>query len=368
VSLLYYSVMGEGRGHAARARAMVERLRDRHRVVLFTSHDAFAFLRKEYAGDREVEVREIPGLVFHYTEGGLDNLKTVREGLGFWFSMGRYTKRLERTMREERPDLVITDFEPLVPRAARRVGVPVLSFDHQHFMKTYDLSPLPGELRRWAWRMSWSIWAFGIRQDRTVVTAFYKPPLKEGHEDVVQVGPILRRSVAQREPRRGEHVLSYFRRATPQSVLDRLAELPTPVRVYGLGERPPQGSLTFCAIDEQRFVDDLADCDAVIAAAGNQLLGEAITFGKPVLALPERVHYEQRINAFYIERMGVGEQRLLEQVSGDDITGFLDRRETYRRRLAEENPCEDGCPVVERVIEEMLAESPAAVAPVRESA
>jgi len=354
MSLLYYSVMGEGRGHAARARAVVERLRGRHRVVLFTSHDALEFLAKEYAGDTEVEVREIPGLKFHYTTSGIDNLKTIRLGLAFWASMRRHTNKLEEAIVAERPDLVITDFEPLLPRAARRQGVPVLSLDHQHFLSTYDLSNLPRELRDWAWRMSWSIWAFGIRQERTVVSAFYKPPLRRGCEDVVQVGPLIRSAVANRQSTKGDFILSYVRRATPQRVLDLLAELPMPVKLYGLGERPAKGSLTYHPIDEQTFADDLAGCDAVIGAAGNQLLGEAFYFGKPVLVLPERHHYEQRINGEFVEQMQGGERRILERVTADDIQGFLGRRELYRERLAQTRPCEDGCPRVIEVIEAML--------------
>ncbi|TWU00379.1 MurG-like transferase [Botrimarina colliarenosi] len=362
MSLLYYSVMGEGRGHAARARAVVERLRDRHRVVLFTSHDALSFLKKHYDADPEVDVREIPGLKFHYTPAGIDNLKTIRLGLAFWASMGRYTRRLDKVIESERPDLVITDFEPLAPRAARRAGVPILSLDHQHFLSTYDLSSLPRELRDWAWRMSWSIWAFGIRQERTVVSAFYKPPLRRGCEDIVQVGPLIRRAVAERQPTTGEHLLSYVRRATPQGVIDRLAGLPMPVRLYGLGVRPPQGSVTFCEINETTFVDDLASCDAVVAAAGNQLMGEALYFGKPVLALPERHHYEQRINATFVEQMGAGEQQILERLSSKDLANFLMRRETYREHLAATRPCQDGAAEAVGVIEAMLLKSDASVA------
>lgn len=356
MSTIFYSVMGEGRGHAARARAIVERLRGRHRVVLFTSHDALAFLQKQYDADPEVEIREIPGLKFHYTAQGIDNVKTIRLGLAFWASMRRYTRRLDRAIAEERPDLVITDFEPLLPRAAHRAGVPVLSLDHQHFMSTYDLSSLPHELRDWAWRMSWSIWAFGIHQQRTVVSAFYQPPLRSGYADVTQVGPLLRENVAQRVPTRGEHVLSYLRRATPPAVLDRLAELPLPVKVYGLGPQPSRGAITFCEIDEATFVDDLATCDAVIAAAGNQLLGEALHFGKPVLALPERHHYEQRINAEFIQQMGAGEQQIIERLTAEDLSGFLQRRETYRQNLADADHDFDGGPAAEQAIEAMLSD------------
>lgn len=360
--------MGEGRGHAARARAVVERLRDRHRVVLFSSFDALEFLSAEYANDSEIEVRPIPGLKFHYTNGKIDNVKTIRLGGAFWAALGKHVRDLAATIRVERPDLVITDFEPLMPRAATQAGVPVLSLDHQHFLSTYDLSSLPAELRAWAWRMSWSIWAFGIRQQRTVVSAFYKPPLKTGFEDVTQVGPLIRRSVAERTPTRGEHLLSYVRRATTQPVLDKLAKLPMPIRLYGLGERPPQGAITFCPIDEQTFVDDLASCDAVISAAGNQLIGEALYFGKPMLVMPERHHYEQRINAEFVAQMGVGEKRILEKLAEEDLHGFLDRRETYREAIAALEDDFDGMPAVEHAIEGMLKPRLGAPIAVKETA
>lgn len=349
--------MGEGRGHAARARAVVERLRGRHRWVLFTSHDALAFLRECYPDSGgDVEVREAPGLCFHYSDGHLDNGKTIREGLAFYRGLRRHVRDLQPHFDLDRPALAITDFEPLVPRAARRAGVPVLSLDHQHFLKTYDLSTLPAELRSWAWMMSWSIWAFGIRQSQTVVSAFYTPPLRRGCEGVTQVGPLLREAVAGARPTRGPHLLSYLRRATPSRVLDVLADAPLPVKVYGLGAQAPRGAITFCEIAEQAFVDDLASCDAVVSAAGNQLMGESIWLGKPVLALPERKHYEQRINAAFVEQMGAGEQRVLQDFAPPDLADFLDRRETYRERMATHPLTADGVPAVEKVIESMLAD------------
>lgn len=346
--------MGEGRGHAARARAMVESLRGRHRVVLFTSHDALAFLRDQYDADPEVEVREIPGLVFHYSDGKLDNGKTIREGLSFYTGRGRNVAALATTFRSEKPDLVVCDFEPLLPRAAHQHGVPVLSLDHQHFMVAYDLSSLPSRLQRWAWAMGWSVWMFGIGQQRTVVSAFYKPPLRPKWKDAIQVGPLLRPAVRERTPTVGGHVLTYLRKATPPRVPEMLGQLGMPVRIYGLGERDPIGGATFHAISEQTFLDDLATCDAVIAAAGNQLLGESLYFGKPVFALPEWNHHEQCINACFLTQLGGGAWAALERVTAEDLAKFMADRETYRRQLAESEMEFDGTAAAAGAIEAML--------------
>lgn len=357
MSTIFYSVMGEGRGHAARARAMVEQLRDRHKIVLFSSADGLAFLDKVFGDDPEIDVHEIPGLVFHYTAKRIDYAKTIRLGLAFWASAGREARKLLRLFNEHQPDLAICDFEPLLPRAAKRAGVPLVSLDHQHFMSTYDLSCLPPPLQRWAWRMSWATWAFGIRAKTKIVSAFYDPPLRSGCEDVVQVRTLLRNAVRDRTPDRGDYVLSYLRRVTPQRVVDALAELPMPVKVYGLGQREPHGSATFHAIDEQTFVEDLAGCDTLISAAGNQLLGEALHFGKPVLALPERGHHEQCINACFLAEMGAGEWRHLEKATADDLRAFLERRDTYREAIVAAGRSFDGTPRAVEAVEHALTSS-----------
>lgn len=335
---------------------MVEELRERHRVVLFSSADGLEFLNKVFGNDPEIEVHEIPGIIFLYTDRKIDYVKTVRHGLSFWLSAGREARKLLRLFDEYQPSLAICDFEPLLPRAARLAGVPLVSLDHQHFLSTYDLSCLPPRLQHWAWRMSWATWAFGIDARMKIVSAFYEPPLRDGCDDVVQVSTLLREAVRDQTPSQGDYLLSYVRRATPERVLEALGSLSLPVKIYGLGERDPLGAATFHAIDERTFVTDLAGCDTLISAAGNQLLGEALHFGKPVLALPESGHHEQCINACFLKEMGAGEWRHLEKVTADDMHGFLQRRDTYREAIANSGLTFDGTPKAVEAVERALQE------------
>lgn len=356
MATIFYAVMGEGRGHAARARSMVEQLRDRHRVILYTSFDALEFLQQAYDSDPQVEVREISGLRFFYSDGKLDLSKTVRHGLGLWWNQRSVVEPIISDMQRDKPDLVVCDFEPWMPRAAHRVGVPVLSLDHQHFMVAYDLGELPQRLRRWAWAMSWSVWMFGIRQQRTIISAFYKPPLLPAWRDSVQVGPLLRPEVQNQKSTCEGHLLSYLRKSTPDRVVQMLADCGLPVRLYGLGEREPLGSVTFCPISESGFLEDLASCEAVVAAAGNQLLGESLYFGKPVFALPEYKHHEQCINAHFLKQLGGGDWAYLERVQPGEIQQFLAQLESYRQHLAESQIEFDGTAESAAAIEQMIAE------------
>ncbi|HUQ72396.1 MAG TPA: glycosyltransferase family protein [Planctomycetaceae bacterium] len=334
---IFYSMAGEGRGHAARVRTLVEHLRHDHELVLFAPDDAYEFLSRCYPSDLpdpNVRLLRIPGLRFHYTGRKLDLMKSIGSGLYYaGREMPRLVRALRRRMQAERPDLVISDFEPALPRAARREGVPVLSIDHQHVLLAYDLSNLPSELQGYAWLMCFAIRWHVSGATEAVASSFYSPPLKPGWEHVRQVGPLIRPEVASARPTTGDYVLSYLRVNTPDHILTMLADLGLPIKIYGLGERPAQGSLSFLPIHETQFVTDLAGCRAVVCAAGNQLLGESLYLGKPVLALPETQHHEQRINAFFLQQMGVGRATELETLDAGLLQRFLSELPAYRARF-----------------------------------
>ncbi len=334
---LFYSMAGEGRGHASRARTLAEQLCDDHELWLFAPDDAFDFLARSYGPDRlpsRVRLVRIPGLRFHYTAGKLDLFKSIRCGLAYaWGELAPQVRVFRKRIVEERPDLIITDFEPALARAARAERQPYISFDHQHVLLTYDLSSLPTALQWHAWSMSWAVRWYAPGPTETIATSFYSPPLKPGWEHVHQVGPILRREIVAARPVRGDYLLSYLRSNTPPEVLEMLAVQPVPVKVYGLGERPPQGQITFCPIDNVQFVQDLAGCRAVVAAAGNQLLGESLFLGKPVLAIPEERHHEQQINAHFIRSLGVGDWTLLDGLTLETLERFLQQESVYRQTL-----------------------------------
>lgn len=326
---IFYSMAGEGRGHAVRARTLVERLRRDHEITLFASDEAYEFLKTFYRfPGSDVRLVRIPGLRFHYTGRKLDLLKSIREGLAYaCFRLNRIVRGMAQRIAAERPSLIITDFEPALPRAAERCGVPYISVNHQHMLLTYDLSDLPKPLQNYAWAMSLAVRWYHWRQAETVVSSFYSPALKPrlGLKNVRQIGPLIREEIAAARPATGDHVLSYLRSHASEPIVDMLVALNQPVRVYGLGARPSQGQVEFLEIQEQRFVDDLAACRAVVSAAGNQLLGESLYLGKPFFAMPEADHHEQLINAHFLRRMGCGDFMLLEDVTVDSIRAFLNR-------------------------------------------
>lgn len=357
MSKLAISLCGEGRGHATRATAIVRRLEQEHDILIWTSSDALDFLRRQFAeGHPRVRVEEIPGILFQYSGGRLDVMKSITAGLDYQArQLGPLVDRMMRELEDFGADLAITDFEPALPRAAGRMGVPLISIDHQHFLLAYDLDALPWSLQWQAWFMSHAVWMYVMEATDTVVSAFFRPPLRRGWEHVVQTGPLLRPEILAAQPRDDGFLLSYLRRHTPFSAIESLADCGLPVRVYGLGHRETVGHVSFHTIDDIRFAADLAACHAVVAAAGNQLIGEALHLGKPLLVLPERAHSEQLINSSFLKAMGCGDFRHLEEVTRGDVSEFIAGLDRLRPALAAVAGRMDGTDDVLRVIRHRLA-------------
>lgn len=330
---IFYSMAGEGRGHATRVRAIVEALRGDHELVLFTPGDAFDLLAPVYA-NTSVRIESIPGLRFYYNERhAIHRRRTVWEAGRYLWQLPGLIGRLCRRIEDERPDLVITDFEPALPRAAVRCGVPFVSLDHQHFLVVNDLSSLPFWLRWQAWLMGLVVRAYYTGQAETIVSSFYSPPLRAGLTNVRQVGVLLRPEILAAERRTDTHLVAYLRRKTGGAVVEALQQLGLPVHIYGLGEQPPVGSLRFCPIDDRRFLEDLATCRGVVSTAGNQLVGEALYLRKPVLGMPEAKNSEQFINAHFLQASGAGDWVEPERIDAQRIRNWLDKEAQYQAAM-----------------------------------
>ncbi|MBL4883071.1 MAG: hypothetical protein JKY95_00870 [Planctomycetaceae bacterium] len=332
---IFMSMSGEGRGHATRIRSIVERIRHKHQVTLFAPGDAYQFLASNYADSNDVRLVEIQGMKFHYVKRRLHLMKTITEGFRYRFLvLNRLVNQLEQEIREHKPDVILTDFEPGLPRAAYRCGLPYLSLTHQHFLLAYDLSILPARLRFSAKMMGLAVRLHYSHQQVTMISSFFKSELRDHwKEHAISVGPMIRPEVRNQETCEENYLLSYLRKNTPQRVVEELSHSPVPVKVYGLGEQPPLGNITFHEIDPVQFVNDMTNCLGVVSAAGNQLLGECMYLGKPVLALPEKMHHEQLINSYFLRHMGCGNFVTLERFTRDDLKMFLEHQQKYRTQI-----------------------------------
>jgi len=315
-----YGVHGYGRGHAVRAQAVLPLLRERHDVLVLAGDEAADLLSADY------RVHRLPTL--RYVHDAVSNCSawlTLRRNvplLADAMGCGRALRSVMGLLREFAPHVVISDSELFTHRAAWRMGIPRISFDHYGVLASCDVG-LTGvdrvvcELESLAYRLLVN------RPHRSVATAFFSArPLRRG---VRIVPPVLREIVRRTRPSDGSHLLVYLSNAhvhfTP-TLRRALAELDADVRVYGPAEATREGRLEIKPLSVDGFVQDLASCRAVFATAGNQLIGEAIHFGKGMLLLPEQ-SLEQRLNARFVQQWGIGRQVSPGELSTELFREFL---------------------------------------------
>lgn len=322
-----YGVMGYGRGHAMRTMAVLPALMEEHEITVYAGGDAYTVLAPLFPTVR------IPTIGYVYDQRGGHSLpRTISRNFAPMSDLlfgGQGSDGVQREMSARGTQLVISDSEAWTHRAARKLGLPRISFDHIGVI-AYCKPHFPPEL-----------WALGNRDtlgyralmgipERILVSSFY--PAEGAYPGVKIVGPMLRDAVLRAQPSDGDYLLAYFNKGEHQYQphIDRaLRLLERRVVIYGTPYRGTVENLDFRAPNNDGFVNDLAGCHAVISTAGNQTIGEAIHFGKPILAIPEEA-FEQRLNAHIIERMGVGMHGDRLRLSPSDVDRFLGNYDYYR--------------------------------------
>ncbi len=341
---IIYGVSGEGSGHSSRSRAMARHLIKAGHEVRIASYDrGYENLRDEF------QVLEIEGLCIATDDNRVNVVKTFTENLKRLPKGHRTLQDLRKLFKEFKPDVVITDFEPMTAYLANHYDLPLITIDNQHRMRYMDYE-CPSRLRTESQITKTIIRAMVPRPDVSLAICFHRG--EATNDRTFFFSPILRKEVLERSPSSGEHVLVYVTRGF-ESLLDELVGFPREqFLVYGYDRTEQQDNLRFCPFSKVQFLDDLASAKAVIATAGFTLISEALYLRKPYLALPMQGQFEQELNGFQLQQLGYG--RSVERLEEDAIGGFLYRLPEYRERLSQYDPGDQAD--ITRKLDELLTD------------
>ncbi len=334
-----------------RAMAVLPELTRRHDVLVLAGGDAYESLRHDYP------VIRMPMMGYRYNrKRKISPIATMKHMLPLLLDVWFHGPTLDfamGTIEDFKPDIILSDSEIFTHHAARKLHVPRITFDHFGFL--VYCRPQMSRFDRWKGAGS----AFAYRTmfgepDRIIVSSFFDaPPIREG---IQVVGPVIRPEVRRVSPSRKEHLLVYLsigQHEYTDQIEQALLKLDCPVLVYGTPRRGLQGNLQFKPIANIPFIEDLASCRAVFATTGNQLCGEVIHFGKPLLGMPIDC-LEQRLNAAQIERMGVGMAAPRGRITVDLLKNFLAREHEFA--LNAQRQSRDGAREALDAIESFAAE------------
>jgi uncharacterized protein (TIGR00661 family) len=318
-----WGIMGDARGHLTRAMVMAEAL-SRHELLFVGGGcvDELAAM-----GHR---VLKAPMLGTSLRNGRVRLAATAAHCVGGILGEKSVRRRIIRELEAFGADCAVSDYEYFLPRAARAMGLPSLSFDHQHIMTKCRVHSPPGLFFPATTFRCIVRHLFSVPERYFVLSFFPADPLSP---DTLLLPPVLRPDVIPLTPHAGGHILAYFRAGVPARLLDALRAMGREVRLYGQGAKPSSGGVRFCASDRRAFLDDLAGCAYVAATGGHNLICEALHLGKPVLAAAP-MFYEQEVNAWNLRRLGLGESSHAGLPAGELVRAFEARREEYAAAAA----------------------------------
>jgi uncharacterized protein (TIGR00661 family) len=300
---ILYGVAGEGFGHCSRAHLIGQRLLDAGHDVMFVGFNKAPLYLRQVFGDR---AREILGLSFEYHRGHISPWRTFERNLLRFPGIVRRNRRFfRREMDRFGSDLVLSDFEPFSAWWAWRNRVPLVSVDNEHVLTHCRLAPLQGQgISRLIARSVTRCYAF--RAEAYVVLNFFHVPVLG--RSVFLAPPVVRSIVTELPSTEKDYLLVYA--STGQGyneLMEVLQQFPRQrFLIYGFDLCTEQGHCTFKRRSTEGFLEDLAGCRGVIASAGFSLISECMVLKKRMLLVPVDGQYEQRVNASYAEKLGLG--------------------------------------------------------------
>jgi uncharacterized protein (TIGR00661 family) len=299
---IVYGVQSTGKGHLSRFLGLRPLfVRDGHELlVIVTGRDEPPpYFYNALQDVRHYRFQGLP--MIEDGAGGISRRGTVKAFAGNLPELFESFWHAHNIISAFEPDLIVSDFDPItgspfVAPGIRKVGIGnVATLSHPAAVR-----PPKVRMDRFNIGVIRKLHTSGL--DVELGSHFY--PL-----DATCLPPILRPEILAQPIRDLGHVVVYhaFHGLLPP-IQEYAARHPErPIVVYGSETRPDDApeNLRF-EEDADRFIDDLASCNAYVGTAGFQTISEATFFAKKIVVQPIAAQYEQLWNAAELVHHAMG--------------------------------------------------------------
>lgn len=322
---IFYCVCGEGMGHAIRSGVIIDRIKEKYDVYVFSHDRAYEYLNKKFD-----HVYKIGGFNTVYINNKVDNTKTLINALQrnpTNIKVGY--QKLYKKARALSPDIIITDFEMYATMVSKLLQIPLISLDNIH-MITQAKIDYPPHHQTEMLKAKGVIKSYVVRPKFHIMTSFFFPKVKSGKNAVIYP-PVIREEIYKLKPTTEDHIIVYQTSKESVNLVKRLKSLDENFIVYGFNKDETDENLTYKLFNEDEFYEDLASAKAVVCNGGFTFISEAITLKKPIYSVPAIGNFEQTLNGFYVQKLGYGEYH--ENMSPKKLKLFLKRIDKYQNKL-----------------------------------
>jgi uncharacterized protein (TIGR00661 family) len=328
--VIFYSVSGEGMGHATRSQVIIEHLISKgNKVAIFSYDRAYKYLKEIFSGNKNVlEVVEITGINYIYEKNEFMIGKTIaresRKTRAFVFANSSiYVDRILKYS----PVIMITDFEPMAAFTARLLKIPLLCIDNINLITKCKVSPVFA--RSVQIRLVDYLRIFD--GSFNFITTVFNLPIKERYKHNTYVtGPVIRKELIAEKVRIQDFILVYQTSRSNDKLFDVLKRTDERFIVYGFNKASKDGNIILKQGGKD-FAKDMLSCKAVITNGGFSLISEAVYLKKPIYSVPVKHQIEQEINGYYIQKKGYG--ICSKEIRVDRLKYFIANLEKFRKNI-----------------------------------
>jgi len=324
---IWYSIQGDGLGHALRSAVVISHLLQKHELMItVNAKRPYNFLRSKF-GDR---VHLMKGETFLYKDNKVLVGKSIKKYLK---ERPKYLKEniknLFPIIIEFKPQIIMNDFESEAHYFSMITKIPCISLDNIHIL-TECYVQVPTNTKFGLKGVTTLIKILHPRSDEYIIPAFANATPKRKNKTHL-TNPILREEILKLKPEEKDFVLVYQTTKTNKDLTKILSKRKQKYKIYGMGKKKKTNNLEFKDFNEKKFMNDLRKAKYVIVNGGFTVITEALYLKKPVLAVPIENQFEQEFNGFTLRNRGYGDYT--QDVSSYDFDGFEMRLKFFKHNL-----------------------------------
>lgn len=319
---ILYGVCGEGLGHSSRAEAIILNLeRKDHKVLIITYNQAYQALKN-------FNPIKTKGISLVFKKEKLSLSKTIIKNIKNFLIDIKSFRKIKSRIDKFSPEICISDMEHTVPIISYWYKIPLISIDNQHLLTNTKLA-IPKKYKS-SYNLAKRVIKACVRKAKAFIILSYikqKPIIKNTYI----VSPIIREEIKKLKPKNKNYILVYITKENP-ALINHLKNIKENFIIYSsfITKEKQEGNLKFKK-PSKNFINDLANCKAIIASAGFSLISEAIYLKKPYFAIPLKGQFEQTLNAIFLKKSGLGSYS--ENPTKTQIREFLYNLDKYKSKL-----------------------------------
>jgi uncharacterized protein (TIGR00661 family) len=316
-----FAVQGEGRGHLTQALTLFKTLHEQGHTVccVIVGRNPDKEIPDFFLKRINVPVIQVesPNLNMNKSGTSVNISRTLVKTFTRWKIYNQNLAQIKQIMDQFNPHIVINFYEPLIslyvlkyPRSFR-----IISIAHQ-YIYLHKKFKFPHGFPIQAWMLKWYSRFTAIGSDKIMALSMYELPVLN-YTRLVITPPALRKELFQQRPEKGDFILVYlmssgfmkdiinWHKKNPSTKLICFTDS-RDVKERHKGLFKMDETLSFYSLNDEKFLDLMASCSALVCTAGFESVCEAIYLGKPVILVPIKGHFEQYCNAWDAERIGAG--------------------------------------------------------------